>query len=713
VRRLLPLLALASCSGGSSHPAQDAAADAPAGCANTASLERLSSEADFACLEGEAWEVKYLAQVNGRKAPAPLDRPCVFQNTARYPLHVNFMRSFPPLATLDFDTYLTLVMNAASRVLWAGELKLLPGAAHPRTGKRGVLAYFVYTGEDERDALTAAQIAEVDARLKQCVPYAKDLLVLVGTDQKQAQRFAAQATELRGRGIDVGDPLALRAGVGAEGYSLGEGYGFLRVSAPGAKAEDYGPRDVLVAESGSEDLRLLAGLITALPQNLHSHVNLRLREKMIPNAFVADIFKNPILAQLDGKLVHLTVAEKEARLEPALLEDAEAFWASRHPQARQPVANLEETRLRDMSELRAADAVAFGSKAANVAELYQVLPPANRVSGFGIPFSAYRDFMRAAGLEARVEALLADPRAKSDAAFRREQLAALRAAITSASVPEALLARVTAAAAAAFGADGARTPLRFRSSSNVEDGELISGAGLHDSARACMADDADGDDRGPSACVSAEEQAFLAAELARRQEELRAHPDRTWLAEIVEDLSGDLRNERTAARALGKVYASLWNERAFEEREYWGIDHRKAFMGIAVHPAFVLEKLDAVAVTQVDGGPLYRVVSQRDGQGVVRPADPTQVAETLTFRRGDDGKPADVQVLVRSSLSAEPLWRPERLAELASLLFKVHDHFAAQVYARIPRLSLDMEIKLTSDDRIVIKQVRPYVQTGP
>ena len=46
-----------------------------------------------------------------------------------------------------------------------------------------------------------------------------------------------------------------------------------------------------------------------------------------------------------------------------------------------------------------------------------------------------------------------------------------------------------------------------------------------------------------------------------------------------------------------KVFASLWNERAFDEREYYGIDHRAAYMGIAVHPAYALEQINAVAVS--------------------------------------------------------------------------------------------------------------------
>jgi pyruvate,water dikinase len=170
------------------------------------------------------------------------------------------------------------------------------------------------------------------------------------------------------------------------------------------------------------------------------------------------------------------------------------------------------------------------------------------------------------------------------------------------------------------------------------------------------------------------------------------------------------------ARALKKVYASLWNERAFEERAYWGIDHRLAYMGIAVEPSFVLEKLDAVAVTNLDagdGGALYRVVSQGERQGVVRPADPTLVAETMTFRRGADGQPAEFKILTPSSLSPAPLWTDAKRAELATLLFQVHDHFATKVYPMLVRPSIDVEIKLTRDDRIVFKQARPYLQTTP
>jgi hypothetical protein len=679
-------------------------------------LERLSSPADFARVQGEEGEVKYLGKVDGRRGLPPVDKPCMFQDTARFAGHVTFLRSFPELATLDFATYLTLVEKNASRQLWGGELKLFSGAVHPRTGARGILAYFVYADDAASEALSIDQLAEVDARLKGCVPYAKELLVLAAATQTQATHFAEQAAALRARGVDTIAPSSLRPKGGAEGYSLGESYGYLRVVPRGQKAADYGPRDVLVVQSTAEDLSLVAGLVTELPQNLHSHVNLRLREKSIPNASVPDIYQNSVLPLLDGKLVHLVVDEAAVRLEPALLETATAFWAAHRQHVALPAPDLATTALRPVAALRHVDALAYGTKAANVGQLGAILPATNAVTtGFGVPFSVYVDFMKRTGLQSKVDALLADPRAGEDATFRRAALAALRGAIEAAPVPAPTLASLRDAATAAFGAAVATTPLKFRSSSNVEDGEVISGAGLHDSLRACFGDDEDADATGPSVCLAADERAELAAQLAARNAELAAHPERDWLPGIVEGLRKDLSNERGAARALRKVYASLWNDRAFEERAYWGVDQRQVAMGVLVEPSFVLEKVNAVAATNLDGGggaPLYRVVSQRGDESVVRPEDPTLVAETLVFRRGAGDGATDVQRLTTSSLSATPLWSDAQLAELARLLFLVQDDFAKNVYPTTTPLALDLEIKVTRDDRIVFKQARPYLETN-
>lgn len=687
-------------------------------------LTVLGSPADFALMQGEGGEIKFLGQVDGTLPPAPgLAHACLFQNTERYPGHITFLRSFPELANLDFATYLTMVMKRAGRVLWGGSLNLYPAAPHPATGAPGVLVYFVYSDPDDVDALTEDEIVALDTRLKGCVPFASDLLVLVGADDDQAARFEAMRARLGARGVRLLEPRQVRQGMVAEGYSLGEGYGYLKLVSSGRSPSDYGPRDVLITEVAPSDLALVAGVVAATPQNLHSHLNLRLCEKRIPSAFVADIYQNDVVRLLNGRLVHLVVSASKVLIEPALLAAAQAFWTARRPQTPAIYADLSATALPGFAALRASDARAFGSKAANLGELRGLLPAENRVEGFGIPFSAYRDFMAATGLAVALETLLADPRTEGEATFRDQQLSVLVDRIESAVVPAELLARVQAAALATLGTGYPTIPLRFRSSSNAEDGELLSGAGTYDSARGCLADDLDGDSVGPSACLSEVEGEGLQTQLSRRRAELAAYPDRTWLKDAIDDLTSDLTKERTVARALKKVYASLWSRRAFEERAYWGIDQRAVFMGVAVAPSFVLERLDAVAVTNLpdqasrgdasaDGGvagSLYRVVSQLGGESVVRPTDPSAVAETLVFTRNADGSTGNPQWFTRSSLSPDPLWSTSRLPELASLLFVVHDHFASNVYAERSHLSLDVELKLTSDNRIVIKQARPYI----
>ena len=115
-----------------------------------------------------------------------------------------------------------------------------------------------------------------------------------------------------------------------------------------------------------------------------------------------------------------------------------------------------------------------------------------------------------------------------------------------------------------------------------------------------------------------------------------------------------------------------------------------------------------------EGAPLYRLSSQIAGESVVRPADPTAVAELLSFRRAGDGVD-DVTVRVWSSLAADgvEIWPRADLAALGGLLFTVHDHFANQVYRDLDQVSLDIELKHTRDGRVVLKQVRPFLSFSP
>lgn len=654
--------------------------------------------------------VKYLAHVAGRPAFEPLTEPCYFQNMRRFSWHLLFLQSFPEHRQLSYDAYLALVLRQSARRLWGGAVQAWPGALHPRTNALGVVAYTIY---GEPNSFDASAVVEVDRVLKSCVPFARELLVWVPESPDQRGLLTRDRGALAAMGVDTLFPESLVEGVPHLPYSEGEAYGTLRLVPEGQPLTEYGPRDVVIVESAPNDISLVSGLITRNPQNALGHVNLRLREKRVPNLAVPKIYEAAWAKALDGHLVHLVVTQQKFVLEPATLEDAEAYWEAHRPHVRTPVADLTVTALESFATLRAAGARAYGAKAANLGELHAVLDAPNRNDGFGIPFARYRDF--AAGLG--IEAMIADPRMKSDAAYKRTTLKAVRERIEDAPFPPALLATITQTILSVYGEAGRTQRLRFRSSTNVEDLDAFTGAGLYESKSGCLADDEDGDAAGPSRCLRADERVELERQLAAYRADLAAHPERTWLADLIDDIEGDITNERSIARAVRKTWASLWNERAYDEREYYGIDHRLAYMGIAVNPSFVLERASAVAVSNLkvdEGDPVYRLNSQIGSESVVRPEDPTAVAELITFRRTGD-QVADIRVLVSSNRLPEgqQVWPPEKLAEVGRLLFRVHDHFAADVYRDLSPLHLDFELKHSAEGDVVIKQVRPFVSGEP
>ena len=679
-------------------------------------LNVLETPEDLASLAAEGGDVKYLFRVDGKEPPAPLEARCYFQDMRRFAWHLEFLRSFPELATLSTEAYEALVLRGG-RSLWGGAVRPFPTARHPRTGKTGVLGYTVYAGRPPADGLDVDAVAEVDGHAKACVPFAGDLLVYVPSDADQERLVAERRGELEARGVSIVLPRDLEPGVPFSAYSEGEGYGTLRVVPRGEPLGTYGPRDVVVVENAPTDIRIVSGLVSASPQNLHSHVNLRLQEKGIPNASVPAIYDSALVAALDGHLVHLVVSSAGVTLEAARLEDAEAYWDAHRPPVGEVRSDLTVTELRPLSELSLEDADAYGTKAANLGELNAILPAGTRPDGFAIPFARFRDHLVAAGIDAEVEAALADPRLRTDHAFQEATLKALRRRIREAPLAAGLLDELRAAAEAELGPSAVTTKLRFRSSTNAEDLETATGAGLYDSKSGCLADDLDDDLAGPSACLSAEERAHKEAQLAARREELVAHPERTWVADMIAELEEDLAEEKPVSRALPRVWASLWNDAAFAEREYYGLDHREVFMGVAVNPSFAMEQANAVALTNLDGGggdPVYRVVSQAGELSVVEPEDPTAVAEVVTFRRSGD-EATDVRRLVDSNQlpPGEAVWSDEQLRSLAALLFLVQDHFEASVYPTRRPLRLDVEVKRTADGRIELKQARPYVTAGP
>ena len=235
---VLALALLASaCEGGSAVVDAGAGSDAGPGDASVRPdasvpgpdyLERLETRAQFDSLAAERAEVKYLARVDGRE-PLVAGAECLFQNTARFPFHVQFLRAvFPELSDLAFETYVSFVLRRAGRRMWGGVLRRFERVTHPFTGRAGIVTFGVYTEGGGDESLSVDELVQVFERLRACAPFAQTTLVLVPDGAAQGASVRAQLAELNGRGGPVRFPSEL-VERDYEVYSEGESYGFLQV----------------------------------------------------------------------------------------------------------------------------------------------------------------------------------------------------------------------------------------------------------------------------------------------------------------------------------------------------------------------------------------------------------------------------------------------------------------------------------------------------
>lgn len=670
----------------------------------------LNNWEDFSKLATPRGELKFLLASDSNAEPA-----CLFQNTNEYPYHLQFLRTLPQYSALSAEAYEDMVLLREQRVFFAGALRLFPGSVHPVSGETGIIAYSVYTASVSAEVLTVEELRTIDRQLEACMGELAPYLVYLPESSLALAAAERSAVELAEASVAWIPPSQLNPVLQADVYSAGEAYGYIRrVSAE--EALDVGPRDVVVTPTAPAELGIVSALITEQVQNSVSHLNLRLREKRIPNAAAPGWFESGYLDSLEGSLVHVVSTDAGITLTPARLSDAQAFWASRVPALPELEFDLDVKDAASLTDLRHQDSVAFGTKAANLGELNLVLPSANVPQGLALPFAAYQHHIQHNDLQSAINQAVAQARVSSPQ-VAGEILSDLRKQLKAGEIEAEWEGEFLAALEARLGETGVTTRLRFRSSTNVEDLPGLSGAGLYDSASGCYADDLDADDLGPSHCLTDAQRDSYTAELERLRTKIAAHPEMTELEALIQDIEEELSEEKSARKALRKVWASLWNDRAFQDREYYGIDHERVFMGIAIHPSLVGEQLESVLVTNLEPdntSPLYRIESQVGEIGVVEPQEPDAVAERLQFRRSADDQPASVTLVTPSSMSpdGESLWQGDRFAQLTRFAFQVHDHFQDSVYPEIRPLQLDVEIDVTAEGVIFVKQARPYVSGG-
>lgn len=447
------------------------------------------------------------------------------------------------------------------------------------------------------------------------------------------------------------------AGLDYWGLNRAEGYGFFRLMAPGETPDS---RDIVLYEVLPNALPRVGGIITSAMQTPLSHVNLRAIHYQIPNAFIRDPLANNAIAGLLGHYIYFRAGQSGYEIREATLDEVNAWYENMRPATEQsPPLNVSYRDILPLDQITFGMYDGFGAKTANVATMRSFgFAPGTVPDGFGVPFYFYQEFMRHNNFFVRIEAMLKDPDFVADRTVREAQLHQLRADIKAAGMPPWMWERLSALQGGF--ADG--TSIRCRSSTNNEDLPGFSGAGLYDSKT--------------------------------------HHPD-----------------EGHIAKTIKQVYASLWNLRAFEEREFNRVNHLMASMGVLCHPNFEDEKVNGVGISadpvyETDG--TFYLNSQLGEELITNPG--STYPEELLLKRQPDGNAPGYSVVRYSSLvpGDSLLMTAAQLDQLRQYLAVIHDRFAV-LYGAVgnPTFAMDIEYKIDSGNRLSIKQARPWVSYVP
>jgi len=433
--------------------------------------------------------------------------------------------------------------------------------------------------------------------------------------------------------------------------NVAEGYGLLRLMDLNERPSS---RDIVIYEALPNEMPGVGGIITTVPQTPLSHVNLRAAQDNVPNAYIQGALQNETIASLIGSYVYFRVEGDSYQIREATLAEVEAHYADRRPAETQfAERNLTVTQFLPLDDIAFTDSDVFGVKVANLATLRTfgfaegVIP-----DGFGLPFYFYDEFMKYNDFYAVVETILEDPQFQTDTDTRDETLKAFRKIIREAEMPEWMMTALTQL----YNSFPEGTSIRCRSSTNNEDLPGFSGAGLYDS--------------------------------------YTHHLDEGHLS-----------------KSIKQVFASLWDFRAFEEREFFRIDHFSAAMGVLLHPNFSNELANGVGVTN---DPLYQTegnyyLNTQIGEDLVTNPDALSIPEEILI----NARNSNDFTVVRYSNQLEDgqlLLSLEYLRQLRPIMSTIHNRFGLLYGVTAQEeFAMEIEFKITEAGTLAIKQARPWV----
>lgn len=445
-----------------------------------------------------------------------------------------------------------------------------------------------------------------------------------------------------------------------QSFNEGVAVGVLRIVPPAKEIENLyvDQNDIVVLQQSYPDISPVKGIITTQFSTPLSHVNLRAHAWNIPNAVLKSVLKD--FSSLDGKWVKLTVKQDGLILREASPDEvlnAKQAMIDRKV-IHLPRANLDNVELASLSRLVVEHASSYGAKTTHLGQMMRAGLPIPE--GFGIPFYYYLQHIKQHHLDIRIRQIIEDSRFKEHA-WRKVALLGLQKEIHQAPID----AQAFAAIKKMWKTDLHGVPVFARSSTNSEDLVGFNGAGLYDSVP-------------------------------------------------------NIRDEVALEAGIKQVWASLWNERAVNEREHFGISHFEVYASVLIQRAINATASGVLLTTDIwSHQPSTFTINAKWGLGM-KVVDGQKVAEQILYDSSNDG----ARVISRSDESTMLVFNPaggikevavpplevimtDRRAKQLGMLGVL----IQQVFEKYPIVDVEwvLEFDKNGKDRFWIVQARPYV----
>lgn len=610
-----------------------------------------------------------------------------YQDSAAFPFHYEFAtQRLAPFRGMPRATFDSISLFRTNQQLVLGAVLMSPPG--------DVVEYGIqFVG---LEAYPPEQIAQWYALVKATVysPTGAGVYYMPTFEQSEVARTNRAAFDALGVPVSSIERWITGNHCYAEGWALGTLKYFPAAEIANAYADGrLRPEDILLTDGVPAETPLVAGIITLKASTPNSHTAILARAFGIPFVHFTQPDEQTRVQGLEGRKIVLRAmisSGERTQLEVFDVEGSLTEEQQTQLLALKKVTPIAYTPKQTLGAYHAvtdsltpADIRFFGGKAANYGFLRRSVPT-NSPPAIAFSFDLWDEFMtqvlpgKTRTLRQEIDSLLVSfTNYPPDMMALKTALAEVRSLIRqSASFTGPERAVITNA----LSIFDAHRRIRFRSSTNVEDSESFTGAGLYDSYSGCLLDDLDADDAGPSQCDPTE--------------------------------SG----ERGVFRAIQRVYASFYNDNAFLERLRHGVDETKVGMAVLVHHSFPDEDELANGVatlmhrfssgsTSVNGD----IVTQKGAESVTNP-EGTSLPEVVAFSAFNSSR---FFTLTRYS-SLVPLgayvmnWESDYRG-FAELFGKITQSFHAY-YPKKTVATLDFEYKKDRFQGLVVKQVREIPQ---